>query len=321
MVSVDVAIPNYNYGRYLRGCIESVLAQDIEALRVLIIDNASTDDSAEVARELAREDPRVEIRIREKNLGAAASFNEAVEWAAADYFLLLCSDDYLVPGSLRRASTFMRDHPDVHLTYGVCRRDPPGLIRQRVKPAREEGTWRVRSGSAFVEMLCRLVANPVSGPTAVVRTEVQKRVGYYRPELRYTNDLEMWLRFACHGDVAETDNLQACARVHKLNQSATVAGVLGWNRELEAAFTSFFENAGRGMPDASRQLDRVRRCLADRAYWSAISALLHAEHGSIDLMKYALRRRPMSLLVPPFGYVLRSHTFWRLLPALAPTEH
>src|SRR5262245_45110968 len=112
MTSVDVAIPNYNYGRYLRGCAESVLSQDIETLRVLIIDNASTDNSAEVARELARADPRVEIRIREKNLGAHASFNEAVEWAAADYFLILCSDDTLAPGSLRRASTFMSDHSD-----------------------------------------------------------------------------------------------------------------------------------------------------------------------------------------------------------------
>src|SRR5262245_5768644 len=104
MVSVDVAIPNYNYGRYLRGCVESVLSQDIEALRVLIIDNASTDNSAEIARELARSDPRVEIRIREKNLGPHASFNEAVDWAAGDYFLILCSDDAVTPGSLRRAA-------------------------------------------------------------------------------------------------------------------------------------------------------------------------------------------------------------------------
>lgn len=57
MASVDVIIPNYEYGRFLRDCVTSVLRQNIEALRVLIIDNASTDDSVEVARALAREDP------------------------------------------------------------------------------------------------------------------------------------------------------------------------------------------------------------------------------------------------------------------------
>ena len=71
MKSVDVVIPNYNYGRYLRACVDSVLSQDVEKLRVLIIDNASTDDSPEVARELAAMDPRVELRLRETNLRPA----------------------------------------------------------------------------------------------------------------------------------------------------------------------------------------------------------------------------------------------------------
>ena len=91
MKSVDVVIPNYNYGRYLRACVGSVLSQDVEKLRVLIVDNASTDDSPEVARELAAMDPRVELRLHETNLGPHASFNEGIDWAESDYFLILCS--------------------------------------------------------------------------------------------------------------------------------------------------------------------------------------------------------------------------------------
>src|SRR4051794_15159199 len=53
MASIDVVIPCYQYGRYLRDCVRSVLDQDVEQLRVLIIDNASTDGSAEIARQLA----------------------------------------------------------------------------------------------------------------------------------------------------------------------------------------------------------------------------------------------------------------------------
>ena len=56
--SVDVAIPCYPYGGFLRDCVTSVLTQAIRDVRVLIIDNASTDDSVEVALQIAAEDPR-----------------------------------------------------------------------------------------------------------------------------------------------------------------------------------------------------------------------------------------------------------------------
>jgi glycosyltransferase involved in cell wall biosynthesis len=56
MGSIDVVIPCFQYGRFLRDSVGSVLSQDVDALRVLIIDNASTDDSLDVARRLAAED-------------------------------------------------------------------------------------------------------------------------------------------------------------------------------------------------------------------------------------------------------------------------
>ncbi len=88
MAIVDVAIPCFNYGRFLRKCVESVLSQDVEDLRVLVIDNASTDNSVEVARELARNDPRVEVIARSRNLGPHASYNEAIDWAEFELFSL-----------------------------------------------------------------------------------------------------------------------------------------------------------------------------------------------------------------------------------------
>jgi len=96
MATVDVAVPCYQYGDYLRGCVASVLSQDVSDLRIAIIDNASTDDSLRVARQLAAEDRRVEVIAHSTNLGQHASFNEAVDWAKSKYFMLLCADDLLV---------------------------------------------------------------------------------------------------------------------------------------------------------------------------------------------------------------------------------
>ena len=73
MARVDVAVPCYQHGAYLRDCVASVLGQGVD-VRVLIVDNASTDDSPAVARELAA-DPRVELVLR----GLAV----AITWVAA----------------------------------------------------------------------------------------------------------------------------------------------------------------------------------------------------------------------------------------------
>ena len=91
MPSIDVVIPNYQYGRYLPGCVASILAQGIPDTRILIIDNASTDNSVEVAQEIARQDARVELVVRSTNLGPHASFNEGLDWARARYFMMALS--------------------------------------------------------------------------------------------------------------------------------------------------------------------------------------------------------------------------------------
>src|SRR5258708_39987011 len=118
VISVDVAVPCYHYGHYLRDCTASILEHGMDDLRILIIDNASTDDSLSIARQIATEDRRVQVSAHASNLGQHASFNEAVDWCRADYFLLLCADDLLAPGALRRACSIMERHPNVNLTYG-----------------------------------------------------------------------------------------------------------------------------------------------------------------------------------------------------------
>src|SRR5687767_7873152 len=118
MPSVDICIPSYNYARYLGDCINSILSQGIDDLRILVVDNASTDDSVEVARRFAAADPRIEVRARPVNLGPHASFNEGVDWASADYFMILCADDFLAPGALRFAIQRMEEHPSATFVHG-----------------------------------------------------------------------------------------------------------------------------------------------------------------------------------------------------------
>src|SRR5438874_544607 len=118
MSRVDVIVPCYNYGRYLPGCVRSVLGQEGVNVRVLIIDDASPDGSGEAAEELARRDGRVEVRRHAVNQGHIATYNEGLDWAGGDYLLLLSADDLLAPGALGRAARALDAHPEVGLTYG-----------------------------------------------------------------------------------------------------------------------------------------------------------------------------------------------------------
>jgi glycosyltransferase involved in cell wall biosynthesis len=303
MASVDIAIPNYNYGRYLRECVGSVLSQEVERLRVLVIDNASTDDSAEIARGLARSDPRVEIRIHEKNLGPHASYNEGIDWAASDYFLILCSDDALTPGSLRRAIAVMEAEPGIAFVHGkdiqVGERHSNMSVADVPRP-----DWCKISGRSFIEGFCRQGVLKIAAPTVVVRTAVQKKAGHYRPELPHTDDYDLWLRLALFGDVAELQTIQALLRVHGMNRASEFAARQVQQIEHTAmAADWFFTHEGAEIADASRLHRRARRGLAARAYWAGVSTLLRGEAGSMQLMKYAIRHHPAAALVPPVDYL------------------
>ena len=89
MASVDVAIPCFNYGRFLPDCVGSVLSQGIDDLRILIIDNASTDDSVEVARRLAADDPRIEVVVHTAQPGAACQLQRRYRLGVCGVFSLI----------------------------------------------------------------------------------------------------------------------------------------------------------------------------------------------------------------------------------------
>lgn len=258
MSRVDVVIPCYNYGRFLRDCVESVTSQRGVDVQVLIIDDCSSDDTAIVGAALARADARVTFRRHEQNRGHIATYNEGLlEWAAGDYCLLLSADDMLAPGALQRAASVMDSHPQVGLVFGDAPKtiEPEALYREFVEPTAYE--TRIYSGRQFLEVVSREAWNLVPTPTALVRTTLQKTMGGYRPELPHSGDMEMWMRCAAHGDVVELDTTQAFYRLHRTQMSTGYIGVDDL-REVKAAFESVFAVFGERIAN----IDGLRRVAA-----------------------------------------------------------
>jgi len=323
MPSVDVVVPCYQYGRFLRDCVGSILAQDVENIRVLVIDNASTDGGGEVAQELAREDPRLEVIAHKVNQGASASYNEGIDWASADYFLLLDADDVLAPGCLARAITCMEDNPNVGMTYGGEERLVFGAHSiPAIASGADCADWQIATGQDFIRDMCRTAVNHVGATTVVRRTRVQKKAGYYRPEIPYSDDLEMWLRLAMFGDVAQTNAVQAIRRLHRdqatnFYEDFPVRDIV----EREAAFKSFFVHEGVGLTEADDLRQQAVRRLSDQAYWSGLSHVFRA-HPSIGwaLLKYAISKRPLSVVLPPISHLfMMDRPLTRLIEVVSET--
>jgi glycosyltransferase involved in cell wall biosynthesis len=314
--SLSVVIPCYNYGRYLRACVESVLAQNVD-VDISIIDDASTDDTERVGSLLADEDPRVTFQRHVKNCGHIATYNEGLERAQGTYSLLLSADDMLAPGAMRRACEVLDAHPDVVLLYGDVLEFsdvPPPVVEPTAAP--EVNIW---TGQDFIAKCCKEVWNPVPTPAAVVRTSAQKAVGGYRPALPHAGDREIWLRLATQGNVAELrGTVQAFYRLHDLNMHRQwFYDFLVNEREFRTAYETFFKHSGPFVQDSDKLQRLCSQRLAERGIWWAYQKLRRMQvRGALECLQFAAsvwRDKPedgVSLLnvrdvLPPLSYAIR----------------
>jgi glycosyltransferase involved in cell wall biosynthesis len=271
MSTVDVVIPCYNYARYLRKCVESVLSQAGVDVRVLIIDDASTDETPQVGEALAASDTRVEFRRHQSNRGHIATYNEGLlDWSTAEYCVLLSADDMLTLGSLQRATSIMDSDMRIGMVYG-----PTVHFKEECElPKSLPQSWSVSkwSGHEWLERRCRAGHNVITSPEVVVRGTVQRAVGGYNPELPHAGDLEMWLRIAAVSDIGYIRKVpQAFYRVHSASMMRSkYNGQLLDLYQRRAVFDFFFEhNRNNGYLTFYND---ARRALAREALWDACRA-------------------------------------------------
>lgn len=120
MPTVSIVIPLYNTGRDLERCLASVLDQTHRALEAIVVDDASTDDSLDVAREWAARDQRVRVVVHERNQGLHLARKSGVAAAQGDYLLFLDSDDELCDATvLERLVAQMEQDPVDVLRFGL----------------------------------------------------------------------------------------------------------------------------------------------------------------------------------------------------------
>jgi glycosyltransferase involved in cell wall biosynthesis len=116
--SISVILPNYNHGKYLKRAIEALLAQNPAPREIVVIDDASTDDSLATLDVLARRSAKIRVLKHAENKGLVAAQNGGLAVASGNLIYLAAADDWVLPGFFATAMEMLAKYPEAGLFCG-----------------------------------------------------------------------------------------------------------------------------------------------------------------------------------------------------------
>ena len=226
---VSIIITAYNYAHMVATAIESALGQDYPNFEVVIMDNASTDDTpAVVCRYTA--DPRVRSIRNPENIGLTPNHNAGLREARGQYVSFLSADDWLMPSFVSRAIRYYQDHPDVDVLYsGSYLADEPGNL-MTFRNMIGEPPARFAGRNEFAALLAE--GCHICFTSMLVKREHFERYGDLDPSVKAA-DYEIVIRWAAAGLRFAHDPEPTCVvRIHPNQNSGQInytqnGGMLG----------------------------------------------------------------------------------------------
>lgn len=175
----NVVVPCYNYGKYLSKCVHSILNQSIKDFVITIVNDASTDDTATIAKDLLKHDPRVRYIQNEKNIGLSDTRNIGIKSVISDYVMIIDADDWAEPDMLESAEKMFNEGADV-----VC----PQIMFHYLKSGKTEHFWNNPAVDFSFSSFCKEIK---CSSNSSFRRIVWEQVGGYKHT--YFEDYDYWL--------------------------------------------------------------------------------------------------------------------------------
>jgi glycosyltransferase involved in cell wall biosynthesis len=207
----SIITPSYNQGEFIERTIDSVLSQRDVTFDYLVVDGASTDNTAEILRRSTARDARMQW-ISEPDRGQAHAVNKGIKRTTGDIIGWLNSDDVYYPGALRAVANAFETHPGASVVYGNGDHiftDDTSIEEYPV----EDWSLETLMDTCFI---CQ--------PAAFFRRAAIKKFGPLNERLQYCMDYELWLRFAQGGAIfLRTDKKLAGSRLYAQNKTLAFA--------------------------------------------------------------------------------------------------
>lgn len=234
--TLSVTVLNYNYGKYLPQCLDSILRQTWTDFELILINDCSTDNSLEVIQPYLA-DPRVKLVDHPQNKGYIASLIEGSELSRGKYITVISADDYCV-SDCAFATLVQMLEIDEQIVFAYSAHGNYGNDGARVWLVRPRDESGVRTGVQEYRDL--ILENYILHSGVIIRANTYRTVGGYDASVRYACDTLMWLMLCGQGKVAySTDELYAY-RLHGSNMSDSTGGIrIGLWEHLNAIERTF----------------------------------------------------------------------------------
>ena len=201
---VSVCIPTYNAEKIVMGTLQSILNQTYQNLEIIVVDNASTDDTLALLQKL--KDPRIKIYKNSKNIGAEKNWGRCIELANGEYIAIFHADDLYMPDMVEKQVQTFQDNPSVGavFTMGNHINDRDEVSGKHKLPVELKGKEIYYFTEIFISIL--RAGNFLMCPSAMVRSEIYTKLAPFDDERFGTSaDLDMWLRILERHQIAILD--------------------------------------------------------------------------------------------------------------------
>lgn len=221
MPKVSIVLPSYNYANYLDERIQSLLGQTYQDFELIVVDDASTDNSVEVIQKYAS-DNRVKTRFFSENSGLPYKrWNDGAAMATGDYILFAGADDSCAPTMLEKLVDKLDKYPDVAIAYcQSMEMDAQGnLVRsmKRYTDTLDKKRWNqdfVDRGINEYKYLCIKITIP-NASAALIKLDIFRKAGGFDESLKLVADWMLWSRILLTSDVAFVSEPLNYFRCHK----------------------------------------------------------------------------------------------------------
>jgi glycosyltransferase involved in cell wall biosynthesis len=198
-MTVSVIVPTYNYGRFLPDALESVRGQTYQDWECIVLDDGSTDATAEIVRAVAANDGRVKY-LSQANRGPNAARNRGIAESSGEFIQFLDADDILPPTKLEAQVRALEADPSVGIVYSDARYfndSPTNLLPYRVPGPRPSTIPGTPAQDPLLRALIHNNIMVIEGPLS--RRSVITTVGSLDESLARMEDWQYWLRCALSG--------------------------------------------------------------------------------------------------------------------------
>ena len=214
---VSVLLPSYQHQEWIHETIESVLNQSITDIELIIVDDASSDDSVKIIKEYAAKDSRIKFEVFPSNSGAMVALNKCYELSSGKYIATISSDDIWELDKLEKQIRILEENQETGAVFAL-----PTFIDEdgeRITNVSNGFQTSTKTRSRFEWMNHFLTDNCICYPTSLVRKKCYEDIGFFNTAYRSLPDFQMWVRLFYRYNVFIINENLMRFRIHSYNES------------------------------------------------------------------------------------------------------